>query len=494
MPNPNHLIEQAVFTSAETERSAGYQLVGLSPGISAPDARALSAWGPSHDSLIDFSPEAVSYNFHPLPSGCWCVSRTTPAGWEYSGRGGRRVYTQCLVVPPAVLGRFANNPFAVLKAAKAAGALVVHAHVPAVLDPIALPGRASPVDENLLARLAIHPGPKHVALLLQAARDVDCLALWGEPSPDELIAGILSCLPPPVRTRFSFTTGLKFSSRRPFRLVALSEDRSQQRWVAHHANVAVLNLGDETSDGHPLDGWSLLVERALATAQWPFLSARWAGWRMDVGLDDLPALGLQWLEEMEAAALKRHAAPDVASPRANASLAPPEANRRGMWPDEAADTVRALEEVRDSVASSRDDGPTGVGDPRKMNRSHAAHPRLPARGQPLSAAQASPAAAVADAAATDGRADARSVIEELERLDDLVFAAMEGQTAALDELRRVWPELRAQWGDAPLAESREQYLRRALQIWQNRVSPDGVRDPAAVAQALDVMSVLFDLA
>ena len=63
--------------------------------------------------------------------------------------------------------------------------------------------------------------------------------------------------------------------------------------------------------------------------------------------------------------------------------------------------------------------------------------------------------------------------------------------AALEELRRVWPELRAQWGDGALAESREQYLRRALQIWQSRVSRDGVRDPMAVAQALDVVSLLF---
>lgn len=493
MPSPNHLIDQAVFTSAETERSAGYQLVALSPGISGPDARALSAWGPSHDSLIDFSSEAVSYNFHPLPSGCYCISRTTPAGWEYSGRGGRRVYTQCLVVPPAVLERFANNPFALLKAAKAAGALVVHSHVPAVLDRIALPGRAGAVDENLVARLAIHPGPRQFALLLQAARDVECLAFWGEPSPEELISGVLSCLPPAVRTRFSFTTGLKFSSRRPFRLVALSEDRSEQRWVSHHANVTVLNLGDEPPVSRPLDGWSLFIERALACEQWAFLASRWVR-RFDVALEDLPALGLQWLEELEAAALKLHASPDADALDGEETSSPGGRNLRHPACDAPAagpppaDAASELGELHDA-ATSRDASPPGPRRPARLGRSDGAHPILPLAGEVTRGAAVAGSAPASGAAAL--AADAAEVTEALERLDDLVFAALEGHTAALEELRRVWPELRAKWGDGALAESREQYLRRALQIWQSRVSRDGVRNPMAVAQALDVVSLLF---
>lgn len=110
------LIEQAVFTSAETDRSAGYQIVAASPGLGEADLRELAAWGPSHGSLVDPSPDGVSFNFHPLKSGRYCVSRTTSSGWEYSGRGAARVYTQCLVLPGDELARFANNPFAVLLA------------------------------------------------------------------------------------------------------------------------------------------------------------------------------------------------------------------------------------------------------------------------------------------------------------------------------------------------------------------------------------------
>ena len=80
------LIEQAIFTSAETDCSAGYRLVAQSPGLSGDDARELTTWCPSHDSLLDSGPDAVSFNFHPLPSGAYCASRTVPAGAEYSGR------------------------------------------------------------------------------------------------------------------------------------------------------------------------------------------------------------------------------------------------------------------------------------------------------------------------------------------------------------------------------------------------------------------------
>src|SRR5687768_1022640 len=111
------LVEQAIFTSARTARSAGYHLVAASSGISEVDARELAAWGPSHDSLLETGSAAVSVNFHRLPSGAYCISQSTPEGPEFSGRGGVRVYTQALVMAPEALARFANNPFAVLRAA-----------------------------------------------------------------------------------------------------------------------------------------------------------------------------------------------------------------------------------------------------------------------------------------------------------------------------------------------------------------------------------------
>src|SRR3972149_4240777 len=133
-------VEQAIFTSAKTDRALGYQVISQSPGIHPEDARELVVWCPSHDSLLASGEDAVSVNFHPLPSGAYCVSRTMAAGWEYSGRGGGRGYTHCLIVPPEVLARFADNPFALLQAALAAGAMEIRHPIPNHLEPLSLVG------------------------------------------------------------------------------------------------------------------------------------------------------------------------------------------------------------------------------------------------------------------------------------------------------------------------------------------------------------------
>ena len=178
-------IEQAVFTSIESDAAAGYAVVARSPGVCEEDARELAVWGPSHDSMLDSSPAAESYNFHPLPSGAWCISRSVPVGGECHA-GGQRVYTQCLVVPPEVLLRFGNNPFALMHAASADGLWQVGSEIRqgddeagqvgnlsyvSRLEPLVLTaGGAAPVDQALLAFLAADPGPENVATMVQTAR------------------------------------------------------------------------------------------------------------------------------------------------------------------------------------------------------------------------------------------------------------------------------------------------------------------------------------
>ena len=43
-----------------------------------------------------------------------------------------------------------------------------------------------------------------------------------------------------------------------------------------------------------------------------------------------------------------------------------------------------------------------------------------------------------------------------------------------------------------LANSREQYLRFALTIWESCVDDNGIRNPARAVQALDVLCLLFE--
>lgn len=472
-------IEQAVFTSAETNQSAGYQVVATSPGVCARDVEELAVWGPSHDALLAGAPNAASFNFHPLPSGAYCVSRTTPAGWEYSGRGGVRVYTQCLIVPPEVLARFANNPIALLRAALVNGSLRLYEKVPERLAPITLAGRAAVVDTALLSRLAINPGVDWLATLVQAALQSVTLGIAGGPPAEHVIAGILNCLPPACRTEMSFSTGLKFSPRRPFRLVALSGDAEEQDRVERLYNVSVLRLsGPPPARLAPTDSWPRFLQRVLKSGRTSFLTAELSRRRAGFRPEDLSALGLQLLEELETASRVENVADEL----------PPERPQRAFWlPEIEADQPEHREQpFNDDERLDRnvEDVPAA---PDHIQQSHAAHSRF---------------TKCVDCTATVGTRPAGpsktiqhmepKILEKLERLDDLVYEAISGNTAALESLKAEWPQLRTDLDAASVAESREQYLRYALSIWGECLQPDGVRDPSRAVQSLDVLCMLFN--
>ena len=72
---------------------SGYHLVARSAGISEDLACRLSAWGPTHGSLLDESRDASSLSFF-TPDDRWSVlARTVYGGPEYSQRGGRQIVT-----------------------------------------------------------------------------------------------------------------------------------------------------------------------------------------------------------------------------------------------------------------------------------------------------------------------------------------------------------------------------------------------------------------
>jgi hypothetical protein len=432
-------IEQAVFTSAVTNRRSGYHLVATSPGIVDADAKELSSWGPSHDSLADRRAERGSINFHPLPSGAYCVSRTVAEGQEPSGRG-MRVYTQCLVADEAAMARFSNNPFLLLEAAEAARVLTVYDRVPERLPALELPGRAAAVEQPLLERLAVDPGPQWMGTLTQAALESACLAIAGA-DVEPLLAGLLSLLPTECRTEFSFSTGLKFSIQRPFRIVALPCSTAELPVWQRRYNLTVLDLSaPPPAEYAPLDGWPRLVERSLATGRVPALAMQLSRHRPGLMVDDLPALGLQLLEELDASALRRMPEKRVATAARDES-----------------DLIRQAHAGHPEHAFSAAATPAGLVDP-----SHQLHPDSPV------------------------------VLEKLERLDDAVFDAMAGKPGALDTLRRLWPRARHELGPELLAESNEQYLRYALSIWEQYSATREDRDPTRALQALDVLCILFD--
>jgi GTPase-associated protein 1 len=233
-------LPQAIFTSVRGKRLDGYQLAARSDDIDDYLARDLQSWGPAHDSLLFPRDGIESINFHPVAAGQWfCLSRTVCSGAEYSGRAGGRIYTQMFLVPPDGLARFANNPFLVLRSLRAAGRLLVYDDVPESLRSLPLVGRA-----------ASHEGEEqgdelpagNLAALESALRQSPSVAVQGTRLAEPWFSALFRRLPVEDRPRISFSTGLKASLGRPFKLFVAPEDPAQQRQLSRQSGVRIVEL------------------------------------------------------------------------------------------------------------------------------------------------------------------------------------------------------------------------------------------------------------
>jgi hypothetical protein len=462
------LIGQAIFTSTKTNRAQGYQVACHSDGISSEDLQELNVWGPSHDSLLHADRGAASYNFFPLPSGAYCVSRTTAHGAEYSGRG-QQIYTHNLVVPAEALARFGNNPFGVLRAATATGLLQLDEEIPSRLDPVQLNGRSNPVDQMLLTQVVGKLGPLRMATLVQATLRSERLAVLSDQKSELVFQALVNCLPVNVRPRHSFSTGLRYSTRRPFQLLSLGDDQAERRRLSRQGDIAVLDLAQVDSKGpfaNP-EGWAGLVAFALASGKATVLAGP-ESLSASASREELDELGEE-LKAQLSGATKKTSRPTNGTPGNSSRLSSPPV------------TV---------APSSEQPTPTISPDPTPALsatvRGDAPHPTF-VGSQALTCATAH---VTGPSASLQTQAQSPQVVEMLEHLDDMVYAAMAGDSDALAQVEVLWPLVLDELGPQLVDESREQYLRFALSIWTDFLAqPDGVTTRAAAA--LDVLLVLF---
>jgi hypothetical protein len=250
-------LEQAVFASARTSHGDGYQLLAKSRGISASLAREISRWCPTHDSLLNPRPSARSINFHPLSDGLVCLARTVAAGEEHSRRGGPRVLTHCLVTDDDAFGRLGNNPLVLMTAATWELPSPGHA-TPSCLPPVACGQTAGTVD-----RQALDGRFRAVAALLDAALTSERVGIVSPGEAIALLEAFFNVLPPAARVAQSFSSGLVYSPRRPFRLVFAPDDKVVQRRWARQYGLGIVDLTRLTdSRWSPCHGWAEFVLRA----------------------------------------------------------------------------------------------------------------------------------------------------------------------------------------------------------------------------------------
>ncbi|HEX3724917.1 MAG TPA: hypothetical protein VHV08_01690, partial [Pirellulales bacterium] len=379
------LIEQAIIVATANNKL----LVSHSPGLTDSEAFELAASVPPYDCLAGRDGAHASISFHRLASGRYSVSRSSrrvEAGLPADG-----TYMQSIVAPPDILAHFANNPFFLLRAAAVGGRLRVLDVVPEVLKPLELKGRVPVIDGALLAQLSHDPGPQAMATLVQLALSSDHVAVAAAEPLERLVAGFVSLLPVECRTEFSFTTGLPDTSANRLRISSLGDDRERWRSIATDG-VTLLDLENcRPAEIVAWQGWAGFVGQVLAERALWLLADAFEQPRPGLTCQGLTALAHQLRVEL-ASNGENIDAGDIAAP----DCLPP------SQVSEAWDTA-------------------GGGMMKDVNRS---------RGHLLTRAQEGATAAGGELATTIS-AQPPATLELLERIDDLVFAAIAGDEQAL---------------------------------------------------------------
>ena len=220
-------VEQAIFTSLPRHGRGGYHLVSRSKGVSGQEAQAISRWSPSHGSLLQDQSNRVSVNFFSLPGGRFALSRSREGPPEYSGRGGRQLYTHILIIDSKNLEAVAGQPFVIYHNALALGQLFYQINPAELLEPIELPGFHPALDPaawlDRARKLGLPPlEPLRDRLL--AGRPV-CFSFAGDRAV--LAECLIGSLGSGAVYKISFATSLQPSSDRPY-VLSLVDSRKRK--------------------------------------------------------------------------------------------------------------------------------------------------------------------------------------------------------------------------------------------------------------------------
>lgn len=465
------LIEQAFYGSAQTSRGAGYQWLARSRGFAESTAAELLEWAPSHDSLCQDCTESTS--LIPLKDKSFAIGITTLDEQEYSQRGGRATRTHFLIVDAKILAKFANNPFALVNAVTAQGVNAKDIAENSELPQVRLCGRAAMVDHALTNYLISTYSTAWIRVMLGGAIAGGPVYFAGLDRPAKALAGLLNFMPPAVRNQISFTTGLKDSPRRPFQLGVVSKDPVEKRRVARLRGATMIDL----TLAHPPapsrgDGWGWFVASAIDAGATSYLFAEVALERPNLTLAALNVLGQKLHDSIGTRSHSAVAEDALARPSHEAAPSRPAASQ---W------SIR-----KDTPPPSRDaerkSSGLGLAGKSGSNNSLPATSRFDhLTGLP---SDTSPADILIPKCPT--------LREKLESLDDLVFEAIAGKQAATEQLRNAWPGAVKLLPRELLVETREHYIRHALDAWKACVDGDRIRNPELATNAVEVIEFFLN--
>lgn len=222
-------VEQAVFTSVPSPMGRGYRLVAASPGLTGDERREITQRAPSHGNLLDPSENASGLASFEIRGGRRCLFCSWHAEAEHSGRGGRRVHTQVVILEPAVWERFAFNPLVIEELVQSAVDRMAIPKPDSRLPLLELPLPANPCSTVGAAQLP-PAGPETIdAIIAIVALLISEQRLLAIEAGDGRLAmrHLLELLPPALRKKLSFTCGMRFAPTRALDLV-LTEGRREE--------------------------------------------------------------------------------------------------------------------------------------------------------------------------------------------------------------------------------------------------------------------------
>ena len=221
------LVEQAVFTSAQTRNTQGYHLVARSSGIDEASAQELIRWSPTHSGLVDDDVDASSLNFYTIGERWLVLSRSIYGGPEYSGRGGFRIVTYIVMMRPDQLIGYRYNPMVLASSLLSRGLLRFQSESASQLDPLNVP-ESSPLASYHSTKLANSYG-RQAERIVDTLRRGDRVVVLGAEDPAGVAAEVEQRLNDQERASVSFATGMKPSVNRPFKVQFLKEVPDHQQ-------------------------------------------------------------------------------------------------------------------------------------------------------------------------------------------------------------------------------------------------------------------------
>nr|WP_152049622.1 hypothetical protein [Tautonia marina] len=210
--------DQAIYTSLPRSGREGYHVVSRSPGVSESDARTLASWCPSHGALIVDETNRASVNIHPLTEGRMVVSRSCEGPPEYSGRGGRQIYTHIIIFEIQWIERRGIVPISLYFDALALGVFRYRAEPETVLHEVELSRCHRPLHLHSKSDELSHLNSNEMNLLSAKLASGKPIELHHPGDRVRFAEHLLGRLPIELAITVSLSTSLKPSTARPVAL------------------------------------------------------------------------------------------------------------------------------------------------------------------------------------------------------------------------------------------------------------------------------------